>query len=98
MKLDMIAGSSHQPALDVDERALALDHLDVGAIRRRLRSDVVGTHIYIFNDVPCTNRVLCTLAESGEREGTVVLAEAQDAGRGRRGKTWFSPPGVNLHA
>jgi BirA family biotin operon repressor/biotin-[acetyl-CoA-carboxylase] ligase len=27
----------------------------------------------------------------------VVIADAQSAGRGRIGKPWFSPPGVNLH-
>jgi BirA family biotin operon repressor/biotin-[acetyl-CoA-carboxylase] ligase len=37
------------------------------------------------------------LAEAGEPEGTVVLAQAQQTGRGRRGHVWFSPPGAGLY-
>ena len=35
---------------------------------------------------------------SGERlEGLVVVADEQRPGRGRRGHTWFSPPGSGLY-
>ena len=34
---------------------------------------------------------------SRRRDGTVVIADAQTAGRGRRGRTWFSPPGSGLY-
>lgn len=37
------------------------------------------------------------LAEEGAPEGTVVLADAQTAGRGRAGHTWHSPPGQSLY-
>jgi len=37
------------------------------------------------------------LAERGAPEGTVVLADAQTAGRGRAGHAWFSPPGQSLY-
>jgi BirA family biotin operon repressor/biotin-[acetyl-CoA-carboxylase] ligase len=30
-------------------------------------------------------------------EGSVVVADRQTAGRGRRGRTWFSPPGSGLY-
>ena len=29
--------------------------------------------------------------------GSAIIADAQDAGRGRLGRTWTSPPGANLH-
>ena len=75
----------------------AVDHLDVGAIRRRLVSDVMGTHIYVFGDVPSTNVVLRGLADAGVQEGTIVLAESQQAAQGRGDTAWFTPPGVNLY-
>ena len=37
------------------------------------------------------------LATRGAPEGTVVLADAQTAGRGRAGHTWHSPPGQSLY-
>lgn len=38
------------------------------------------------------------LAERGEPEGVVVVADAQTAGRGRAGRAWYSPPGQALYA
>ncbi len=37
------------------------------------------------------------LAKEGEAEGTVVWADAQTAGKGRRGRSWESPAGTNLY-
>lgn len=36
-------------------------------------------------------------AERGARHGTLILADEQTAGRGRRGRTFYSPPGQNLY-
>lgn len=38
------------------------------------------------------------LAERGEPEGVVVVADAQTAGRGRAGRAWYSPPGQAIYA
>lgn len=32
-----------------------------------------------------------------QRDGSVLLADTQTAGRGRRGRAWVSPPGSNLY-
>jgi BirA family biotin operon repressor/biotin-[acetyl-CoA-carboxylase] ligase len=44
-----------------------------------------------------TNRVAMEMAENGARHGTVVVADAQTAGRGRMGRRWVSPAGRNLY-
>jgi BirA family biotin operon repressor/biotin-[acetyl-CoA-carboxylase] ligase len=52
----------------------------------------------LYDEVASTNQALSELAVDGASDGTVVLAESQTAGRGRRDKCWFSPRGVNLYA
>jgi BirA family biotin operon repressor/biotin-[acetyl-CoA-carboxylase] ligase len=76
----------------------ATDLLSITEIRRRLTASVVGRHMYLFGEVDSTNARLRNLARDGAREGTVLLAEGQTAGRGRHGQPWFSPSGVNLYA
>ncbi len=44
-----------------------------------------------------TNRVAMEMAEDGAPHGTVVVADAQTAGRGRMGRLWVSPAGKNLY-
>lgn len=75
----------------------ATDALSVEAIRGRLGADTAWREVCLFGEVPSTNHVLAQLARSGARAGTVVLAEGQTEGRGRCGRTWFSPSGVNLY-
>lgn len=50
-----------------------------------------------LNTVPSTNTYLKELAEKGEDEGCVVIARCQTAGRGRRGKDFFSPADTGLY-
>jgi BirA family biotin operon repressor/biotin-[acetyl-CoA-carboxylase] ligase len=75
----------------------ACDRLSLNGLRRRLTTEVVGHHVYIFGSVDSTNKALARLADRGATEGTVVLAEAQTAGRGRHGSAWFSPEATNLY-
>jgi len=50
-----------------------------------------------FAEADSTNDLALALAAEGAPEGTAVLADAQRAGRGRRGRSWFSPPGAGLY-
>lgn len=79
------------------EISIVSDLLSIEVIRRHLSAQVVGRQIYLFGEVTSTNDTIRLLAKAGGREGTTVLAECQTEGRGRFGKTWFSPFGVNLY-
>jgi BirA family biotin operon repressor/biotin-[acetyl-CoA-carboxylase] ligase len=48
--------------------------------------------------VDSTQSVAFALAERGAADRTVVVADAQSAGRGRRGRTWQAPAGTSLLA
>jgi BirA family biotin operon repressor/biotin-[acetyl-CoA-carboxylase] ligase len=56
-----------------------------------------GEPLYFFEETSSTNDVAGRLAEAGASEGSVVVALAQTAGRGRLGREWFSPPGAGLY-
>src|SRR6188508_2576190 len=49
-----------------------------------------------FDAVDSTNRYTLDEARAGAPEGLVVVADRQEAGRGRRGRTWIAPPGSSL--
>jgi BirA family transcriptional regulator, biotin operon repressor / biotin---[acetyl-CoA-carboxylase] ligase len=82
----------------ITEAKLLEPRLSVDAIRRDLFTYTIARRLLLYDTVESTNAVLHDLAKAGAPEGTVVLADEQTAGRGRAGKVWFSPPGVNLYA
>lgn len=73
-----------------DDIAAALD-----AARDRLRR--FGRPVYFFSETGSTNDCAGRLADHGAPEGATVIAFAQSAGRGRMGRTWFSPQGAGLY-
>lgn len=50
----------------------------------------------VFDEIGSTNEYLLTHHQTLEN-GSVCLAEKQTAGRGRRGRTWYSPESENLY-
>jgi BirA family transcriptional regulator, biotin operon repressor / biotin---[acetyl-CoA-carboxylase] ligase len=73
------------------------DRLSEMDLRSRLRPGFPWGDIMILAVTDSTNRVAMEMAEGGAAHGTVVVADAQTAGRGRRGRRWVSPPGKNLY-
>lgn len=71
--------------------------LSSNAIRSYLATRVIGRTLHLHDEVDSTNRVLADLAHEGAPDGTVVVAESQTAGRGRLGRIWLSPRGMNLY-
>jgi BirA family biotin operon repressor/biotin-[acetyl-CoA-carboxylase] ligase len=61
------------------------------------RRGAVGEPVWYFSETASTNDVAVRLAERGASEGTTVIASAQTAGRGRLGRTWYSPSGAGLY-
>lgn len=53
-------------------------------------------HVENYDLVGSTNDLARERAEAGAPAGLVIRADRQDAGRGRRGRSWSSPPG-NLY-
>lgn len=74
------------------------DVLDTAAIAKQLTEiRYLGSSLICHDTTVSTNLDAFRLAEQGAPEGTVVLADSQSGGKGRRGRTWVSPPGVNIH-
>jgi BirA family biotin operon repressor/biotin-[acetyl-CoA-carboxylase] ligase len=69
--------------------------LTIDEIKTKIHG-IIGREILFFETVSSTNTVALELAEKAT-EGTVVLADSQDKGRGRLGRIWISPSGVNIY-
>ena len=59
--------------------------------------DPYGRDIRYFESVGSTMDVARRLATQGAGDGLVVVADRQTAGRGRRGRRWFSPDRAGLY-
>lgn len=66
--------------------------LEKASGKRRL-----GQEILFLAETDSTNLRARDYALGGAKEGLVVLADFQSQGKGRMGRIWKSPPGVNLY-
>ena len=73
------------------------DLLGEGEIASRLRTKWAGRNLIFRQTTGSTNTDAKAEAEKGAPEGTLVVSERQETGRGRRGRQWFSPEGSNLY-
>ncbi|HOC18120.1 MAG TPA: biotin--[acetyl-CoA-carboxylase] ligase [Vicinamibacterales bacterium] len=64
---------------------------------RRARLGGFAAFLRYFKSVGSTNDVAARLADAGAPHGAAVIAVAQERGRGRMGRGWFSPPGSGLY-
>jgi BirA family biotin operon repressor/biotin-[acetyl-CoA-carboxylase] ligase len=57
----------------------------------------IGSSVFRFDSVTSTNDLAREMADKPGNEGTVIVAREQTAGRGRQGRSWFSPPDDGLY-
>jgi BirA family biotin operon repressor/biotin-[acetyl-CoA-carboxylase] ligase len=72
------------------------DSLRQSDIKPGLKTKIVGREIHLVQEIASTNTLGMEMAGQGSPEGTVVIAETQTGGKGRRGRKWISPKG-NLY-
>ena len=65
--------------------------------QQALQTVAVGRYLVHRSSTESTMALARREADEGAPHGTLVLAEEQTAGRGRRGRSFFSPPGENLY-
>ncbi|BBB91300.1 MAG TPA: biotin--[acetyl-CoA-carboxylase] ligase [Methylomusa anaerophila] len=65
-------------------------------IKAVLTTKVMGQEIYYYPQIGSTNNEAKKLAAGGCPEGTIVVAETQNTGRGRLARGWFSPYGKGI--
>ncbi len=69
------------------------DSLSAASITSELGTRFVGQRVIYYPSLTSTMEVARREAQQGAAEGTVIIADEQTAGRGRRGRVWLSPRG-----
>ena len=72
------------------------DGLVAEELQADLASGVVGREIIVLEQTASTNDAILQIANANSKEGLVVFAEHQTAGRGQRGNRWESAAGKGL--
>ena len=62
-------------------------------LKQNLKTKIIGSNIEYKKSVYSTNLIAKNLASNKIQEGTVVVAEKQTKGRGRKQRQWYSPEG-----
>ncbi|QSX07918.1 biotin--[acetyl-CoA-carboxylase] ligase [Alkalibacter rhizosphaerae] len=73
------------------------DRLSEALIRNRLKCPSFSRIVHVHKSLDSTNETGKMLARDGEAHGTLVVADEQVQGKGRRGKTFFSPSGKGIY-
>jgi BirA family biotin operon repressor/biotin-[acetyl-CoA-carboxylase] ligase len=74
-----------------------INYIDIFEIKKNLKSSFLGKNLYYEEKVDSTNTLARDLASKGVKNGSVVIADCQEKGRGRNGKFWTSPCGSNIY-
>lgn len=77
------------------EKRAVSDALSANKITRLVRKDKL--RVVVFDEIDSTNTEARREAEGGDSTPALILANAQSAGRGRMGRSFFSPPATGLY-
>ncbi len=66
-------------------------------LESRMKTEWAGHPITFYSEIGSTNVQAKLDAENGAPQGALLVADMQTAGRGRRGRTWNSPAGINVY-
>lgn len=66
-------------------------------LESRMKTEWAGHPLFFYDTLPSTNLQAKLDAENGAEEGTLIVADMQTAGRGRKGRAWSSPAGTNVY-
>jgi BirA family biotin operon repressor/biotin-[acetyl-CoA-carboxylase] ligase len=66
-------------------------------LNSRINTKWVGKPAHFYETIGSTNAQAKIDAENGAISGTLIVADRQTAGRGRRGRSWDSPAGTNIY-
>lgn len=72
------------------------DVITQAELQSMLHTKWIGNRLEYFDETDSTNIQARRLAEEGAPHGTLVVADSQWAGKGRRGRGWTSPKGVGI--
>lgn len=72
------------------------DLLSKAELESSMNTKWAGCNILYFDEIDSTNTQAKLSAESGASHGTLVVADCQVTGKGRRGRDWASPHGVGI--
>ncbi|MDD2972912.1 MAG: biotin--[acetyl-CoA-carboxylase] ligase [Lachnospiraceae bacterium] len=73
------------------------DVMTKSEIASRLGTRWAGRNLYCYEEVGSTNMIAKKKAEESEPHGTLIVADKQTTGRGRRGRSWESPAGTDIY-
>ena len=71
-------------------------YLVAAAVKREMRTAVIGSELIVLDSVGSTNDYLKQLGNGGCKNGTVVAAREQVGGKGRLGRVWTSVKDENV--
>ena len=74
----------------------APDLMTEAEIKSLMHTEWVAKEVLYFDTIDSTNTKARELAEKGYPSGTLVVADKQESGKGRRGRSWVSPSGTGI--